>query len=250
MDAWKQVSPCVLLKLFHGDSGFKVFTLSKLIHRFWLGSFKAPVWCTKYLWTKQLDMTTKHGKLPRCLNRAVAMKQGCMTGSWQNTISWIHRNCFDYACCSGVLTLVIKSEHINDKSYRYRDQIFSRERSRIHIAIIGSFMKTAYMYQWYFIPLHDDVIKWKHFRVTGPLCGNSPVTGEFLSQRPVTWSFDIFFDLRLNKRLSKQSWGWWFETPSCSIWRHCNGTTWSHPISDGKWLESHDKLTGVKWTHL
>ena len=34
---------------------------------------------------------------------------------------------------------------------------------------------------------------------------NSPVTGEFPSQRPVTWSFDVFFDLRLNKRLSKQS---------------------------------------------
>ena len=43
------------------------------------------------------------------------------------------------------------------------------------------------------------------FRVTGPLCGNSPVTGEFPSQRPVTRSFDVFFDLRLNKRLSKQS---------------------------------------------
>ena len=43
--------------------------------------------------------------------------------------------------------------------------------------------------------------------------GNSPVTGEFPSQRPVTRSFDVFFDLRLDERLSKQSWGWWFETP-------------------------------------
>ena len=35
------------------------------------------------------------------------------------------------------------------------------------------------------------------------LCeGNSPVTGEFQSQRPVTRCFDIFFDLRLNERLS------------------------------------------------
>ena len=55
------------------------------------------------------------------------------------------------------------------------------------------------------------------------LCaGKSPVTGEFPEQRPVTWSFDVFFDLRLNKRLSKQSWDWWFETQSCSLWRHCN----------------------------
>ena len=60
------------------------------------------------------------------------------------------------------------------------------------------------------------------FRVTGHLCGNSPVTGEFPAQRPVTRSFDVFFDLRLNIWLSKQSWGWWFETPSRSLWRNCN----------------------------
>ena len=45
------------------------------------------------------------------------------------------------------------------------------------------------------------------------LCaGNSPVPGEFPAQKPVTPSFNIFFDLRLNKRLSKQSRGRWFET--------------------------------------
>ena len=35
---------------------------------------------------------------------------------------------------------------------------------------------------------------------------------------------------RLNKRLSKQSWGWWFETPSRSLWRHrnvCSGDQWT-----------------------
>ena len=52
--------------------------------------------------------------------------------------------------------------------------------------------------------------------------GNSPVTGEFPAQRPVTRSFDVFLDLRLNKRLSKHSWGWWFETVSRPLWRHCN----------------------------
>ena len=52
--------------------------------------------------------------------------------------------------------------------------------------------------------------------------GNSPVPGEFPAQRPVTRSFDVFFDLRLNKRLSKQSQGWWFETPSRPLWRHRN----------------------------
>ena len=60
-------------------------------------------------------------------------------------------------------------------------------------------------------------------RVIGPLCG------EFTGHRWIPrikasdaelWCF--FFYLCLNKRLSKQSWGWWFETPSCSLWRHCN----------------------------
>ena len=57
------------------------------------------------------------------------------------------------------------------------------------------------------------------FRVTGPLCGE--FTGH-RSQRPVTRNFDVFFDLHLNKRLSKQSQGWWFEMPSCPLWRHSN----------------------------
>ena len=68
---------------------------------------------------------------------------------------------------------------------------------------------------------------WRHqmeaFSALLAICaGNSSVPGVFPAQRPVTRSFDVFFDLRLNKRLSKQSWGWWFETPSRPLWRHCN----------------------------
>ena len=64
------------------------------------------------------------------------------------------------------------------------------------------------------------------------LCaGNSSVTGEFPSQRPVTWSFDVFFYLRLNKRLSNQSRRPWFETPSRSFWRHCNDLTHSGMVT-------------------
>ena len=64
---------------------------------------------------------------------------------------------------------------------------------------------------------------WRHqmetFSALLAICaGNSPV----LAQRPVTRSFYVFFDLRLNKRFSKQSRGWWFETLSCPLWRHCN----------------------------
>ena len=71
---------------------------------------------------------------------------------------------------------------------------------------------------------HDDVIKWKHFCIAGPLCGE--FTGEFPSQRPVTWSFYVFFDLRLNKRLSKQSGRRYFETLSRPLWRH-SSAYWS-----------------------
>ena len=59
-------------------------------------------------------------------------------------------------------------------------------------------------------------------RVTGHLCGEFTGPGEFPAQRSVTPSFDVFFDLRLNKRLSKQSRGWWFDTLSCPLWRQCN----------------------------
>ena len=60
------------------------------------------------------------------------------------------------------------------------------------------------------------------FRVTGHLCGEFTGPGEFPTQRPVTRNFDVFFDLRLNKRLSKQSWGWWLETLSRPLGRHRN----------------------------
>ena len=58
------------------------------------------------------------------------------------------------------------------------------------------------------------------FRVISLCVGKSPVTGEFPSQMPVARGFDIFFDLRLNKQLSKQSRRGWFEIPLRWLWRH------------------------------
>ena len=72
--------------------------------------------------------------------------------------------------------------------------------------------------------------------------GNSPVTGEFPSKRLVTRSFDVFFHLCLNKRLCKQSWGWWFETPSCLLWRHRNGYDFISTIKP--YTDSQEK-----WSH-
>ena len=77
-------------------------------------------------------------------------------------------------------------------------------------------------------------------RATGPLCGEFTGLGEFPTQRPVTQSFDVFFDLRLNKPLSKQPWGWWFETPPWSLLRQCNEhcTSQCHNSSYTYWSHS------------
>ena len=70
--------------------------------------------------------------------------------------------------------------------------------------------------------------RWRHQMVTFSAllvfcAGNSSITGEFPRQRPVTRSFAVFFDPRLDQQLSKQWRRWWFETPSRSLWRQCNG---------------------------
>ena len=108
------------------------------------------------------------------------------------------------------------------------------ESSHEHTA--GNGKPCWYRYWMFIFSLYNDqfwwsglwmISLWRHqmetFSALLALCvGNSPVTGDFPAQRPVTQSFDIFLDLRLNKRLSKQWWGWWSETPSRSLWRKCN----------------------------
>ena len=78
--------------------------------------------------------------------------------------------------------------------------------------------------------------------------GNSRVTGEFLAQRPVTRSFDVSFDLHLNKHLSKQSRGWWSETLSRTLWRHYN----ARPLFIGWYTALPQEISqerGINW-HL
>ena len=88
---------------------------------------------------------------------------------------------------------------------------------------------------------------WRHqmetFSALLAICaGNSLVTGEFPAQRPVMWSFDVFFDQCPNKWLSKQPWGWWFEMPSCSLWCHYNVKQWYSQV----WQSCHcDDLSGA-----
>ena len=84
---------------------------------------------------------------------------------------------------------------------------------------------------------------WRHqmetFSASLARCeGNSPAIGEFPSQRPVTRSFDVFFDL--NKRSSKPSTSWWFEMTSRSLLRHSNAkpndSVWISSASDHDWF--------------
>ena len=69
------------------------------------------------------------------------------------------------------------------------------------------------------ITSHHDVIKWKHFPRYWPFVSRNH--RGFPWQRPVTWNFHVFFDVRLNKWLSTQWSRWWLETPWHSLWRHC-----------------------------
>ena len=79
------------------------------------------------------------------------------------------------------------------------------------------------------------------------LCaGNTPVTSEFPSQRPMTQSFDVIFDLCLNKRLNKHSTCGWFQTQSRSLWRHCNKKLWVTIHWFETWFVNHSKFY---WMH-
>ena len=115
---------------------------------------------------------------------------------------------YDFLCCQFPVAFIIRTRHNN------------KNKQVIKTKHVGKC-------KWVSIE-HGSIAWWRHqmetFSALQALCaGNSPVTDEFPTQRQVTRSFDVFSDLRLNKRLSIQSWGWWFKTPSCSLWRHCNG---------------------------
>ena len=88
----------------------------------------------------------------------------------------------------------------------------------------------------------DDVIKWEHFPHDWPF-----VWGIHHGQRPVTWSFDVFFNLRLNKCLSKDSRRRGFETLSRSLWRHSNDTSMTQQNME-MFPTSHDDV--MKWKHF
>ena len=94
--------------------------------------------------------------------------------------------------------------------------VWSYAKRKIYAILVVSY-KTTFcvidMIQWSMMTSSNENI----FRVTGLLCWDSPTTGEFPAQRPVTRSYDVFFDLRLNQQLSKQWSRRWFKTPPRSL---------------------------------
>ena len=110
----------------------------------------------------------------------------------------------------------------NDSSKRSKTQskifiIMHRNSLKWIVVVFHMFRTSQRNIQSYMMTSSNGNI----FCVTGPLYGE--FTGHMWIPRtkPVTRSFDVFFDLRLNKRLRKQSGSWWFETTSRPLWRHC-----------------------------
>ena len=101
---------------------------------------------------------------------------------------------------------------------------FGAIKSILHILDwIPSHFRPSRLKEAFLFPILINVSWWRHqietFSALLARCaGNSPVP----AQRPVTRGFNVFFDLRLNRGLSKQSWGWWFETLSRPLWHHRN----------------------------
>ena len=161
-------------------------------------------------------------------------------GWWFETLSrplWRHCNCLSNTGYVSKTHLVLKSREISfihniwfssPISFNFAQQYHCRALCKIskrlvyvmgkgHLARLELKLRFGRISHIMMTSSNGNI-----FRVTGPLCGEFTGPGEFPTQRPVTRSFDVFFDLRLNKRLSKQPWGWWFETPSWSLWCQCN----------------------------
>ena len=114
----------------------------------------------------------------------------------------------------------------HNKSNKSKGRHFINAGVWQHCSHISEFNWSYVHPQWHYThkqTKHSKTMPWRRHQMetfSALLARNSLVTGEFPSQRPVTRSFDVFLNLRMNKRLSKRSRHPWFETPSRSLWRH------------------------------
>ena len=91
-----------------------------------------------------------------------------------------------------------------------------KTRNKNSIGILITILIDQSLYLWYYSEFTRFITAPKYNIMT------SSNGNKFPLYWPLTRNFDVFFDLRLNKWLSKQSWGWWFETPSHPVWRDGN----------------------------
>ena len=210
---WNQVSAILQMTFSNAFSWMKVYEFLLRFHRSLLLRFKLPYWwfniCSGNGLVKSanrpldvtffsLDMTvTPYGSID-------------LSQHWLPKLhGWVLKN----LCCIAI------SQALHTASLEWGSlQKWSTSNSNAYIASCADYMMIRFWATW-----------WRNqmeiFAMLLALCeGNSPVTGVFPSQRPVMWSFDVFFDLCLKKRLSKQSRHQWFEMPLRSLWHHnhCN----------------------------
>ena len=107
----------------------------------------------------------------------------------------------------------------------------------IHNTSITAIGGTVSFWKWQ----HDDIMKWKHFPRFWPFVWGihqSPVNSPHKGQ----WHRPLMFSLicALNKQLSKQSWDWWFETPSHLLWCHCKDNVETHTCSIANCYTQHE----------
>ena len=152
----------------------------------------------------------------------------CVTlPQWFEIIAWHRIYRVKYCFLAYIALVYCMCQRINWFASCLKPNIIVQLDVKFHIRVsitqrVGIYHFRHGVYSWYCNPFH--YAWWRHqmetFSALLALCaGNSPV------QRPVARSFDVFFYLRLIKPLGKQSRGWWFETPSRPLWRHCNGCT-------------------------
>ena len=145
-----------------------------------------------------------------------------------------HQSCASLPFVRGIRRWPGDSPHkepVTQKMFLLDDVIMQPQNLTARVIVNKLTWRMLYRSPWHSCHTHaagdQPYSWWRHqmetFSALLALCaGNSPVPGEFPSQRPVARSLDVFFDLRVNTRLSKQSRRWWFETPSRSLPRRCN----------------------------
>ena len=150
-----------------------------------------------------------------CLNKHLQMLQ----------VPWGHRKCMmtchEMGTFSALLAICAGNSPVSGDSWGWWFETPSHPLWHYRYGLSPFWIISSDMIDY----IHDDVIKWKHFPSYWPFVWG---IHRSTAQRPVTWSFDVFFDPGLNKRLSKQLRHRWFEMPLPPLWRHCNENHWNY----------------------